>query len=74
MLKKIIEEKESLTEFQLLEKYDLNWLVKNKLGGVCPKNDSPYQMLNAAYPNRFKEWELKVAPNRFWEKEKEKKY
>ncbi|MFL0405634.1 hypothetical protein ACH0BP_29035 [Bacillus nitratireducens] len=36
-------------------------------------SDSPYKMLNEAYPNQFKEWELKVVPNRFWEKEKAKK-
>ncbi|QEL82436.1 DUF4046 domain-containing protein (plasmid) [Bacillus sp. JAS24-2] len=72
ILKKIIEEKERLTEFQLLENYDLNWLIKNKLGWACSKyfHDSPYQMLNAAYPNRFKEWELKNVPKNFWTKEK----
>ncbi|WP_242268959.1 DUF4046 domain-containing protein [Bacillus cereus group sp. BfR-BA-01352] len=72
VLKKIIEEKERLTDSQLLEKYDLNWLMKNKLGKVCSTyfNDSPYQMLNATYPNRFKEWELKCVPNNFWTYEK----
>ncbi|WP_242277251.1 hypothetical protein [Bacillus cereus group sp. BfR-BA-01446] len=33
-------------------------------------SDSPYKLLNEAYPNQFKEWELKVAPNKFWEKGK----
>ncbi|NWK71076.1 DUF4046 domain-containing protein [Bacillus paramycoides] len=72
ILKKIIEEKEQLTEYQLLKKYDLNWLVKNNLGGVCSEyfSDSPYDMLNAAYPNRFKAWELKCVPKNFWTKEK----
>lgn len=72
ILKKIIEEKERLTEYQLLEKYDLNWLMKNNLGGVCSEyfDDSPYEMLNAAYPNRFKGWELKCVPKNFWTKEK----
>lgn len=72
ILKEIIEEKERLTEYQLLKKYDSNWLTKNKLRGVCSRyfNDSPYQMLNAAYPDRFKEWELKYVPRDFWTKEK----
>ncbi|MCW1941876.1 hypothetical protein OMD49_30365 [Bacillus anthracis] len=47
-------------------------MMKNKLGTVCSTyfNDSPYQMLNAAYPNQFKEWELKCVPNNFWTYEK----
>ncbi|MBE7123155.1 hypothetical protein FT638_25300 [Bacillus cereus] len=72
ILRGIIEEKERLTEYQLLNKYDLKWLIENKLGEVCSSyfNGSPYQMLNAAYPDRFKEWELKSVPKNFWTKEK----
>ena len=32
-------------------------------------NDSPFQALNAVYPNQFKEWELKFVPNKFWNKD-----
>lgn len=72
ILKKIIEERDRLSEHQLLERYSLEWLVKNNLGGVCSMyfNDSPYAMLNAAYPNRFKEWELKHVPKNFWTKKR----
>ncbi|PEK57846.1 hypothetical protein [Bacillus wiedmannii] len=72
ILKKIIEEKERLTEHQLLEVYSLEWLAKKNLGGVCWTyfKDSPYAMLNAAYPNRYKEWELKHVPKNFWTRKK----
>lgn len=72
ILKEIIENKEKLTKRQLLDVYSLEWLTKHNILWACSKyfNDSPYQMLNAAYPNQFKEWELKCVPNNFWTKEK----
>ena len=33
-------------------------------------NDSPYQAINTAYPNKYKEWEFKQVPQGFWSKEK----
>ena len=33
-------------------------------------NNSPYQAINTAYPNKFKEWEFKMTPINFWNKEK----
>ncbi|PGZ25345.1 hypothetical protein COE50_27450 [Bacillus anthracis] len=72
ILKKMIEEKEQLEDYELLEVYSLEWLIKNNLGGPCSMyfSDSPFKMLNAAYPNKFKEWQLKNVPKNFWTKEK----
>ena len=33
-------------------------------------NGSPYAMINSLYPNKFKEWEFSMTPNKFWTKEK----
>ncbi|WP_242311261.1 DUF4046 domain-containing protein [Bacillus cereus group sp. BfR-BA-01331] len=68
VLKWIIEEKEKLSEEGLLEFYNKKWLEKNKLGSplVMYWNGSPYAMINDLYPNRFKEWELKVTPAGYW--------
>ena len=33
-------------------------------------NGSPYQAINTAYPNKFKEWEFSIVPRNFWTKEK----
>ncbi|MDR4190856.1 hypothetical protein FO521_29060 [Bacillus pseudomycoides] len=72
VLRWTIEEKEKLSNQQLLKVYDLKWLRKVGLEGVCNYfwNSSPYAMLNDLYPNCFKEWELKVTPKGFWTKEK----
>ncbi|AAS42087.1 hypothetical protein TU53_27235 [Bacillus cereus] len=56
-----IEEKEKLTEQQLLYMYTQRWLVKHKLWTPLRKywNGSPYEMLNALYPNRYSKNMLK---------------
>ncbi|MES5896791.1 hypothetical protein [Bacillus cereus group sp. RP43] len=67
-----IEEKETLTSEQIIRTYGYQWLLKNKLETPCSLffNGSPYLMLNTLYPNRFKEWEFKSTPNKFWTIEK----
>ncbi|WP_018767462.1 hypothetical protein [Bacillus sp. 105MF] len=67
-----IEEKEKLTDEQLLVVYELKWLSKQKLEVPCNMfwNASPYAMLNDLYPEKFKEWELNRTPLNFWTKEK----
>ncbi|MEC0033308.1 hypothetical protein P4L29_02470 [Bacillus cereus] len=67
-----IEEKEQLTDEQLLSVYSEKWLKKHKLNSPCGMywNGSPYAYLNALYPNQFKEWQLSVVPRNFWTKQK----
>ncbi|WP_368661168.1 hypothetical protein AB3U43_00405 (plasmid) [Bacillus cereus] len=63
-----IENKEYLSEEQLLNVFDKSWLSKHRLSSPCKIfwANSPYAMLNALYPNRFKEWQLKKVPMNFW--------
>ncbi|PEC56512.1 hypothetical protein COE20_13815 [Bacillus cereus] len=72
ILKWTIEEKEQLTKEELLKVYGEKWLKHNKLSVplVMYWNGSPFAMLNTLYPNRFKEWEFLMTPNKFWTKEK----
>ena len=44
---------------------------KNGLGSMLTKvfNTSPYQALNAVYPDKFKPWQLKSVPNGYWNEE-----
>ncbi|MEK4620463.1 hypothetical protein NYE71_31175 [Bacillus sp. FSL K6-0273] len=67
-----IEEKEELTDEQLFEVYNIKWLKQHNLAPACQIHwrNSPYSMLNALYPNRFKEWMFKVTPSNFWTREK----
>ncbi|HDR7454959.1 TPA: hypothetical protein QCX53_005085 [Bacillus cereus] len=63
-----IEKKENLTDEQLLDVIDKAWLKKHHLSSPCKIfwRNSPYAMLNALYPSRFKEWQLKKVPMNFW--------
>ncbi|MFD0769517.1 hypothetical protein ACFQZ1_11855 [Bacillus sp. CGMCC 1.60114] len=67
-----IEEKEKLSDKELLNLYNQKWLAKHKLASPCSLfyRSSPYAMLNDLYPGRFKEWELKFTPLNFWTKER----
>ena len=44
---------------------------KNGLGSMLTNvfNTSPYQALNAVYPDKFKPWQLKYVPNGYWNEE-----
>ncbi|OTZ79392.1 hypothetical protein BK768_07350 [Bacillus thuringiensis serovar tohokuensis] len=54
----------------LREGWNQKLIQKMKLTTVLAKyNNSPYRMLNDAYPGHVKEWELKMAPLHFWTKE-----
>lgn len=56
-----IEEKEKLNEKQLLQVFNQKWLIKQKLLTPLKRywKGSPYEMLNALYPNRFSKNMLK---------------
>lgn len=47
---------------------------QNKLGGVmCLYDNSPFELLNLGYPNRFKPWELNRSQKNTWDIETCKK-
>ncbi|WP_252188793.1 hypothetical protein [Bacillus mycoides] len=60
-------------EKEIKEKWNLELIKKWKLGGACSSNfkDSPYQMLDAAFPNRFEPWELKKGAHNCWKSKEE---
>ncbi|MGG0256903.1 hypothetical protein ABEY61_28325 [Bacillus toyonensis] len=60
--------KRHMSENDIKEQYSLKWISKNGLRTPLMKfwNDSPYQMLNEAYPNKFLKSDLKDAPNGTW--------
>ncbi|PFN47358.1 hypothetical protein [Bacillus thuringiensis] len=71
-LKWTIEEKEHLTDNQLLDVYNIKWLSNQHLSSACQIfwGKSPFLMVNDLYPNRFKEWEFRKTPKNFWTKKK----
>ena len=68
----LIEEKLKLSDEELKEKLSYELFKHNGLGSMLRNcfNASPYQAINTAYPNKFKEWEFSVTPSNFWTKEK----
>ncbi|AFU17549.1 hypothetical protein MC28_F105 (plasmid) [Bacillus thuringiensis MC28] len=50
-----IEEKEKLTDNQLLQQYTMNWLKSHRLWTPVVRywNGSPYAMINDLYPNKY---------------------
>ncbi|WP_257143348.1 DUF4046 domain-containing protein [Bacillus cereus] len=71
-LKWTIEEKEQLTEKEILEVYSIKWIVEHKLASPCHMffKGSPYMMINSLYLGKFKEWQFQCVPKHFWTKEK----
>ncbi|KYG33861.1 hypothetical protein [Bacillus gaemokensis] len=71
-LKWTIEEKEQLTDKELMMIFSANWLRKHRLVQhlVTYWDYSPFKMLDDLYPGHFKEWDFKRAPKNFWTKEK----
>ena len=64
----LIEEKLKLSDDELKENLSTKLFKENGLGGmldICFCS-SPYETINAAYPNKFKEWEFKNVPNKYW--------
>ena len=72
VIKYLIEEELKLSDEELKEKLSYRLFIKVKLSGMLDIcfNKSPYQAINTAYPNKFKEWEFKKVPLNFWTKEK----
>ncbi|KAB2354016.1 DUF4046 domain-containing protein [Bacillus toyonensis] len=60
-------------EKEIKDNWNLELIKKWKLGGACSIcfKDSPYQMLDAAFPGQFKPWDLRVAPNKTWMNKRE---
>jgi hypothetical protein len=55
-------------DVDIKEKWCSNILKKNSLGGMLSVVffKSPYNIINLAYPNRFKPWEFKRVPMNYW--------
>lgn len=65
----LVEEKLKLNDKQLKQQLSAKLFIKNGLNGMLQLcfNNSPYEAINSIYPNKYKEWEFKQVPHRFWE-------
>lgn len=61
----LIEEKLKWNDYQIKEGYNSELLIKHGLGGLL-KIYSLIELLDIAYPNRIKPWELKTTQRNYW--------
>lgn len=67
----LIENRLSWSEDDVKYKFSGEFLIKNKLKGMLTRlfQGHAYDALNYAYPNKFKEWELKASQVGYWREE-----
>lgn len=67
-VKWLIEHKLKWNDNDIRKNYSKQIYKDNNLYGMIQKcfNSSPFEAINATYPNRFKEWELPNVPRNFW--------
>lgn len=65
----LIEEVLKWDEEDIKEKYTNLTLKSNKLGGLLKYvyDCKSFDAIEAAYPGRFKPWEMKASPNSYWQ-------
>lgn len=67
IIRYLFEEKFKFSDDDIL-KLSANFFTKNKLGGMLAIcfNYSPFEAINAAYPGRFKPYQMYLAPQGYW--------
>lgn len=67
-VKWLIEEKLQLADEELKKILSYEIFTNYGLKGMIMQcfNDSPYEAINLAYPNKFKEWEFNNSPINYW--------
>ncbi|MGU8835462.1 DUF4046 domain-containing protein [Clostridium perfringens] len=66
-IKWLIEESLNLSDEEIKDLVSVKFFKDNKLYGLLQHFDnSPYKLIDLAYPNKFKEWEFKAAPKECW--------
>ncbi|MBO7746737.1 hypothetical protein I8J29_21190 [Paenibacillus sp. MWE-103] len=69
-VKYVIEKKCRIPIFEVPQQINSTFLKKHGLSGIFKVfGDSPYQMINAVYPNKFQPWEFSNVPLNYWKNE-----
>jgi len=70
----LIEEKLKLTDDELKKELSAEMFKDTRLYSMLHDkfNNSPYDAINSAYPNKFKRWEFNRVANNYWDKETSK--
>lgn len=67
----LVEEKLHLSDKELKNNLSFALFKYNNLKGMltCHFNNSPFEAINLAYPNKFKPWEFTRCSKKYWTKE-----
>lgn len=65
-IKWLVEEKLKCKEDEIPQKINKNLLSKFNLDYLCRKVGGICQLVNIAYPNKFKSWQFGAVPTNFW--------
>lgn len=70
-IKWMIEKEMKWSDEEIKRYYDVQTFKDNNLYGMLHHyfNYKPFDAINIAYPNKFKQWELKGSPKNYWNKE-----
>ena len=73
ILKYVLENILNWNDEDIVQNYDVNVFGKYKIRGILSRvfNNSPFEALNAVYPNKFKIWQFRV-PNNYWKENNHK--
>jgi hypothetical protein len=68
ILKYVLENILQWNDEDIIQNYDVNVFGKFKIRGILSRvfNSSPFEALNAVYPDKFQIWQFRV-PNNYWE-------
>lgn len=71
ILKYLMENVLKWNDDDIIQKYNANIFGKYKIRGILSQvfNSSPFEALDAVYPNKFKIWQFRV-PNNYWKSDK----
>ena len=70
-VKWLFEDKLKWSDEDIKQNLTVNTFIENGLGGMSTRfNDSTYTILNLAYPNKFKPWDLVQTSTTYWKDEK----
>lgn len=67
----LIEDRLKWDSEKIKDELSLNTFIDNDLGGMMKSiyGSSPFKAINAAYPNRFQNWELSYASESYWNRD-----
>lgn len=68
IIKYIIEDVKHWSDDEILKKFNVAFMKENRIAGVFNMyyHGCCYELLNTVYPNKYRPWEMSIAPTNYW--------